>query len=424
MFNSEMHQKGILWVASVGALGLAVGLSGGYAWGVHTEISSLTPFISKITGADALPPSAVDFAPVWKAWHVIDEKYVPSNQNQLATSTASTTPEKQTQERVWGMISGLAASLNDPYTFFLPPVESQQFQEDINGSFEGVGMEIAVKDGVLTVISPLKGTPAERAGVHAGDRLLKIDGVDTRGMDVSAAIAKIRGPRGTQVVFTIGRAGLTEPVTIKVTRDVINIPIVTTTKRPDGVFDIQLLSFSATSPNLFRNALREFVESGDTKLILDLRGNPGGYLEAAVDMASWFLPSGKVIVTEDYDGHGSSLPHRSLGYDVFNENLKMVIIVDKGSASASEILADALHFYGVAKMVGVNTFGKGSVQELINITPDTALKVTVARWLGPDGKQIPLTGITPDIEVKMTDEDVKAGRDPQLEKAVQILTNQ
>lgn len=372
---------------------------------------------SAASGGDV--PENVDFAPVWKAWHVIDEKFVPAS---VATSTkmASTT-EEANQERVWGMIQGLAESLHDPYTFFLPPKENEIFSQDISGAFEGVGMEIAVRDQIITVVSPLKGTPAEKAGIKSGDKVLKIDDADTHGMDISDAVSKIRGPKGTQVRLLIMREGFTAPREIKVTRDVINVPTLTTKARPDGIFVITLQSFTANSPELFRSALREFVESGDRLLILDLRGNPGGYLEAAVDMASWFLPTGKVVVTEDYAGKAENIVHRSRGYDVFNKNLRMVILTDRGSASASEILAGALRYYGVAKLVGDRTFGKGSVQELVEITHDTALKLTVARWIGPDGVPIPLEGIAPDVQIKNTEDDIKAGKDPQLDKAVEIL---
>lgn len=376
-------------------------------------------------GADARvasgsqPPAGVDFSPVWRAWGIIDEKFVPAA---VATSSpVATSTEAQNQERVWGMIGGLAASLNDPYTFFLPPAENEQFASDMSGSFEGVGMEIAVRDQVLTVVSPLKGTPAYNAGIKALDQILKIDGVVTSGMDVGSAVKKIRGPKGTEVTFLILRAGWSAPREIKVVRDVINVPTVTSTARPDGIFVIQLSTFTSSSPDLFRSALREFIESRDASLVLDLRGNPGGYLEAAVNMASWFLPTGKIVVTEDYAGHASNVVHRSLGYDIFNENLKMVILVDHGSASASEILAAALRNHGVAKLVGTNTFGKGSVQELVEITPETALKITVAHWLGPDGIQIPREGIEPDVKIEPTEEEAKAGKDVQLEKAVEIL---
>lgn len=369
--------------------------------------------------SESRPPEGVDLSPVWKAWSVIDEKFVPAA---VATSSeVATTTEAMNQERVWGMIGGLAASLQDPYTFFLPPVENEEFASDMSGSFEGVGMEVAVRDQMLTVVSPLKGTPAEKAGLLAKDWILKIDDVDTSGMDVSTAVRKIRGPKGTQVKFLIARSGWDKPREISVTRDVIDVPVVITTSRPDGIFVIQVSSFTSNSPDLFRRALREFVESGNSKLILDLRGNPGGYLEAAVDMASWFLPAGKVVVTEDYAGHSRNIAHRSSGHNVFNDALKMIILVDHGSASASEILAGALKDHGVAQLVGTNTFGKGSVQELVEITPETSLKITVARWLAPSGAQIPREGIEPDVKVEVTDEDRKAGNDVQLKKAVDIL---
>ena len=373
-------------------------------------------------GGDSLSgaPENVDFSPVWKAWRLIDEKFVPAA---VATSTRlATSTEEASQERVWGMVQGLAESLHDPYTFFLPPKENEIFAEDISGAFEGVGMEIAVRDQVLTVVSPLKGTPAERAGIKSGDRILEIDGVETRGMDISTAVSQIRGPKGTQVALLVMREGWPAPREMHVMRDVISVPTLISTARPDGIFVIELRSFTANSPELFRKALREFVESGDTRLILDIRGNPGGYLEAAVDMASWFLPAGRIVVTEDYAGHAGNIVHRSRGYDIFNENLRMFILVDRGSASASEILAGALRHYGIAKMIGDKTFGKGSVQELVDITSNTALKLTVARWLGPDEQQIPSDGLAPDIEVKNSEEDVKAGKDPQLEKAVELLS--
>ncbi|KKW31940.1 MAG: Carboxy-terminal-processing protease [Candidatus Kaiserbacteria bacterium GW2011_GWC2_52_8b] len=409
----EHHHK-TLHVRIMVIAGIVLAVAGFFTGYIAAGKSAVLPII----GQEAQPPG-VDFSPVWKAWHEIDDKFVPAA---VATSTLiATSTEKIGEERVWGMIEGLAASLNDPYSFFLPPVESQQFNSDMSGSFEGVGMEIAVRDQILTIVSPLKGTPAYKAGLKSGDQILKINGTDTHGIDASAAVKLIRGPQGTNVTLTILRVGWSEPKDFKVMRDVIDVPTVTTTARPDGIFVIQVYTFTSNSPELFRGALREFVQSDDSKLILDLRGNPGGYLDAAVSMASWFLPSGAVVVTEDYAGHSSNIVHRSLGYDIFNKNLKMVILVDKGSASASEILADALRYYGVAKLVGVNTFGKGSVQELIEITPETSLKLTVARWLGPDGKQIPREGIVPDVKVEMSEKDVKEKLDPQLDKAVELV---
>ena len=407
--------KAVPWhIALAGGI-VALGL--GFAIGLATGVDGAEN--EGLLKNGALPPAGVDFSPAWKAWRIIDEKFVPAA---VATSTEpAKSKEEENQERVWGMIQGLASSLGDPYTHFLPPVENEQFAEDLSGRFEGVGMEIAVRDQMLVVVSPLKGPPAERAGIQSGDRILKIDGSDTSGMDVETAVRKIRGPQGSIVTLLIAREGWNEPKEIQVTREIISVPSIVTTLRPDGVFVIQLYSFTANSPNLFRAALREFVESGSARLVLDLRGNPGGYLEAAVDMASWFLPSGKIVVTEDYAEHAKNTVHRSRGYNVFNQNLKMVILVDKGSASASEILAGALRHYGIARIVGTNTFGKGSVQELVSITSDTSLKITVAWWLQPDGIQIPLDGIPPDVEVERTSEDKEADRDPQLEKAIEIV---
>ncbi|HRY62976.1 MAG TPA: S41 family peptidase, partial [Candidatus Paceibacterota bacterium] len=194
--------------------------------------------------------------------------------------------------------------------------------------------------------------------------------------------------------------------------------------REDGVFVVRLFNFSAPSADLFRDALRKFIFSGSDKLVLDLRGNPGGYLEAAVDMASWFLPSGKVIVSEEFGTNSNQAPniHRSKGYNIFDPKvLKMAILIDKGSASASEILAGALNEHGVAKLVGEKSFGKGSVQELIPVTGDTFLKITVAKWMTPNGHSISDFGLTPDIIVPITKEDIAAGKDPQLERAAKLL---
>ncbi len=393
----------------IGILILIIGGIGGY------EVAGMT---GAKHIASANQPD-VDMTPVWKAWQIIDEKFVPAAV--ASTTKVATTTQGKNDERVWGMISGLAASLGDPYTYFMPPVEAQQFASDMSGLFEGVGMEIAIKDQVLTVVTPLKGTPAERAGMKSGDRILKIDGVSTEGLEVDAAIKKIRGPKGTQVALTVAREGWVEPREIKVTREVINVPIVNSELRTDGVFQISVATFTSNAPELFRDALRDFTKSGSKKLLIDMRGNPGGYLEAAVQMASWFLPAGKIIVTEDYAGHAENIVHRSVGYDIFGDDVQVVILVDKGSASASEIFADAMRYHTGAKLVGTNTFGKGSVQELIEISPGTSLKITVARWLGPDGIQIPLEGIKPDVEVKITEEDIKAGHDVQKEKALELL---
>ncbi len=368
-----------------------------------------------ISNKNSIQSGMIDFAPFWKTWSILDEKYIFS---------ASTTD----QQKVYGAIKGLAESTGDPYTTFFPPSDAKIFEGDIAGKFSGVGMEIGIRDNILTVISPLKGTPAEKAGIRAGDKIYKIDSTFTSKLSADEAVKLIRGVEGTKVALTIIRADIKEPLIISVTRGTIEVPNIETEKRADGIFIIRLFSFSENSPTLFRNALRDFVawsneKQGNDKLILDLRGNPGGYLEAAVSMASWFLPVGDVIVREDYGIRGAGPIHRSLGYDIFNKNLKFVILVDGGSASASEILAGALSEQGVAKLVGDKTFGKGTVQEMVPVTDNTFLKVTIARWLTPNGNSISNGGITPEFLVKRTQADYDKKIDPQQDKAISVLNN-
>lgn len=361
---------------------------------------------------NATSTEEIDLAPFWKAWNLLDKNFVGSS---------SSTPKVGSQAKIWGAIGGLADSYGDPYTVFFPPVESKNFEEEISGTFGGVGMEIDIVDGLLTVVAPLKGTPAEKAGVRPGDKIIMIGDQSALKLSTSEAIKLIRGEVGTSIAVTFERKGEKDLLVKTLIRDLIEIPTVDTKLLPENVFVISLYSFSATSPNLFRGALREFVESGSDKLILDLRNNPGGYLEASLDMASWFLPIGKVVVTEDFGDKKERHEYRSKGYDIFTDRLKFAILVNEGSASASEILAGALQEYNKAALIGQKTFGKGSVQELISVTPDTSLKITVAHWFTPFGKSISNGGLTPDIEVKLTPENTKAGKDPVMDRAVQYL---
>lgn len=368
--------------------------------------------ISASLNATKDKPDNVDFSLFWKAWSIVNEKFVQTH--------ASTTSSDK--DRIYGAIQGMVQSEKDPYTVFFPPAEATNFESEIEGNFEGVGMEMGIKAGVLTVISPIKGSPAEKAGIKSGDKVIQIEGKLTTDYSIDQAVKLIRGKKGTQVTLMVLREGVANPIEVKIVRDVINLPTIDTkVDQKNGIFTIKLYSFSAQSASLFRNALRDFVNSKQNKLILDLRGNPGGFLDAAVDMASWFLPPGKTIVTEDYGKDKAQVAEKSKGYNIFNDNLKMVILIDGGSASASEILSGALSEYGKAKLVGTKSFGKGSVQEYIKLNNETALKVTVARWLTPNGKSISLEGLTPDVEVKITPEDVAAGRDPQMDKAIELL---
>lgn len=400
--------------ASIIALLLIVGASFfvGYNFGKSGEKEVDT--LSAIENKNSQIGNSLDFSPFWKAWGVLDDKFV---------STASSSEDKNnTQKRIWGAISGMVDSLGDPYTTFFPPVESKVFESDISGNFEGVGIEIGLRDGILTVVAPLKGTPAYKAGMKAGDKIIKIDDTSTEKMSIEEAMKRIRGTGGTKVVFTIVRDGPNrEPIKISVIRGIIDIPTIDSQLRTDGIYVMKLFNFSAISADLFRTNLRQFVRTGSNKLVLDLRGNPGGYLEAAIEMASWFLPSGAVVVKEDFKKSSELVIHRSRGYDIFGKNFKMVVLIDGGSASASEILAGALQENGVAKVVGTRSYGKGSVQELVKITPDTSLKVTIARWLTPKDHSISAVGITPDYEVKLDEKDFQKGIDAQLNKAVELL---
>ncbi|MCR4330823.1 MAG: S41 family peptidase [Patescibacteria group bacterium] len=406
---------------------LVLALSGSFLFGVFMGYER-RPEVQKVTSLfdkeSALAPT-VDFGPFWKVWNLINEKYVSSD-------------GPTDQEKVWGAISGLVRSLDDPYSVFLPPEETEMFQSDISGEFQGVGMEIGVRDNIPTVIAPLKNTPAQRAGILPGDRIIKIDDAVSVDLGIDEAVRLIRGTKGTTVKLTILREGEEQPLEISIVRDIIEIPTIDTETRtstgdvasadgtnengdPEDIYVLRLYNFSANSPYLFRESLRQFVISGKHKLILDLRGNPGGYLEAAVDMASWFLPVGKVVVREDFGKASEERVYRSRGYDIFGPDLKMVILVNGGSASASEILAGALSEHGIATLVGTKTFGKGSVQELLSVTDDTALKVTVARWLTPEGTSISEKGIVPDVEVEVTKEEIADLKDPQMQKAIEIL---
>lgn len=404
-----MHRAQIKAAATLAAVALIFG-AGLYLGVRQLQIKAA----STSTLSLEAPPTNADFSTLWKVWHVLEEDYVPAR-------ASSTIPSEK--ERVYGAIAGLVKSYGDPYTVFLPPKEAESFAEEISGAFEGVGMEIGERDGVLTVVAPLKNSPAEHAGVKSGDKIILIDTTPAERLPVDEAVQMIRGPGGTSVVLTLTRVGVKDPLKISIIRRTIEIPTISYFTREDGIFVIELYNFSAISVDRFRDALREFLKSGSTKLIFDLRGNPGGYLEASVQMASYFLPIGAAIVTEDFHGKEENVVHRSRGYNIFKDRpLLMAILVDGGSASASEILAGALQQHGVAVLVGSKTFGKGSVQQLVELGGGAELKITIARWLTPNGTSISEGGLKPDVAVEITEADVKNENDPQLNAAVKYLS--
>ena len=411
-----------LWRLIWGLLVIAV-LAGSFLAGAVVGFEE-RPAFKKITSLFNLETTAsakIDFAPFWKAWNVIDEKFVD---NGAATTTTDET--EKTQKRLWGAIGGMVDALGDPYTVFLPPVEKKSFEESINGNFGGIGIEIDLRDKILTVVSPLAGTPAALAGIIAGDQIIKINDQDTEKIMIDEAVNLIRGEIGTVVKLSIVRKDEEKLRDFVITRAKITIPTVKTEIK-DGIFIIKLFSFSANASETFRVALREFVAAKTNKLIIDLRGNPGGLLEAAVDLASWFLPAGAPVVIERGRDSEEEKIHRSHGYDVFTDRLKLAILVDGGSASASEILAGALSEYGKAVLVGEKTFGKGSVQELVKVTDDSSIKITIAKWYTPKGQSSSDNGLTPQVIVKRPKKDEGSGSqpdfDPQLNKAIEILNS-
>lgn len=398
---------GVLFIATLAASfagGVGVGASTG------TRVFSNIPILGD--GLNATPDNTLDFTDFWKVYNVLNARFVQ-------THGTSTPPTKE--QLVEGAIQGMTAAYGDPYTVFFPPQQSKVFQDDIAGNFDGIGAEIGLnKDGVLTIIAPLKASPAEKAGLLAGDLVLSIDGKSTENISIDEAVKEIRGPKGSTVDFSVYRGQKT--LDIKVIRDTVNIPTIDTHYDPaTGIYTIALYTFTSNSGDLFAGALADMQKKGATKLIIDLRGNPGGYLDQAVSIASHFLPSGSVIVTEDYKGKEQNLVHKSLGTGGIPEGLKTVILIDQGSASASEILSGALQDDHVATLIGTRSFGKGSVQELVKVG-NASLKVTVARWLTPSGRSISNGGLTPDIKVDRAQTDTAAGKDPQMERAVQFLT--
>lgn len=369
--------------------------------------ANIFSFFSRETRAD----DAVNMDEFWRVWNLLDQKFVIS----------STTPPLSREEKIRGAISGLVKSYSDPYTIYLPPEESASFEEEISGNFSGVGMEVGIRDDVVTIISPLPNSPAEKAGFIAGDSIIRIDGESSEGMSIDEAVQRIRGEQGTEVSITIFRKGEEEFRDIKVIRDTITIPTSKTEIKGD-VFVIALYSFNALAEAEMQQALRAYVKSGKKKLVLDLRGNPGGYLQSAVAIGSYFIPLGKTIVRESFGGDTKEEIYRSSGrtLGVFAPE-KFVVLVDGGSASASEILAGALKEHHVATIIGSQTFGKGSVQELVKLEDGSSLKVTVARWLTPNGISISEGGLSPDIVVERTPADRAEFKDPQLDTALEFL---
>jgi carboxyl-terminal processing protease len=314
--------------------------------------------------------------------------------------------------------AGLVSAAGDPYTVYLDPVAAKGLSNDLNGQVSGIGAEVGLKNNYLTVISPVPDTPAAQAGLRSGDIIAKIDGTDTTGLTVDAAVAKIRGKSGTVVTLTIVRPN-TPAAEIKITRADITVPSITSSIKNGNIGYIQIREFGSDTSALIDKAATSVKAGGATKIILDLRDNPGGYLDAGVTVASEFLPQGKTIVSERTGGKTTATQTVTTTGQLIG--LPTVVLVNGGSASASEIVSGALQDNKVATLVGVQTFGKGSVQEIKSLPGGAELKVTVAHWYTPNGVNIGKKGITPDDVIALTNDDYNNNRDPQLDKALDLL---
>ncbi len=340
-----------------------------------------------------------------EVWDIIDEQFygeMPS-------------PE----ERTYGAIRGLLSTLDDDYTSFIEPGIAAIEREDATGSFEGIGAVVRInEEEELEIVRPFKGQPAEQAGLQPGDIVLQVDGQDVAGYGIYEAVTLIRGPKGTTVVLTVRREGVDEPFDVSIERARIDIPIVESEIKEGNIGYVSLFDFSANAASQLSEAVEKLREDGATSLILDLRNNPGGFLDQSVQVADLFLDDGVVLI-ERASG-GFEREYTSQDGDLAEE-IPMVVLVNEASASASEIVAGALQDRGRAVLIGGTTFGKGSVQLPHTLSDGSELRVTIARWFTPNDRAIHGAGLAPDIEVPFTPEDLEAGRDPQLERALEYL---
>lgn len=396
---------------------LALGFAGGFFFFRSKE--AIDTNLKQLINLDNGQPQNIDFSLFWKVYNDLSSKYVDKG-------------KVDPQKVLYGAINGLVNSVGDPYTVFFEPVTSKKFQEEITGSFGGVGIEIGKRNNILTVIAPIKDTPAFKAGIKAGDKILKIDGKTTVDLAIEEAVNMIRGKKGTKVILTIQNDTTRD---VELVRDAIKIPTIewSLIDLPvDGgnkkIAYMQIYSFNQTVDSEFKKASEEILKSNADSLIIDLRNNPGGLLDSAINLAGWFLDKNQVVVGEVF-GDGTRNEFRSNGNSLLKK-YPTVILMNGGSASASEILAGALHDNRNIKIVGEKSFGKGSVQELQNYGDGSSLKVTIAKWLTPAGISISEKGIEADVEIKIKEEDLKTegkieigtpGKDPQLDKAIEIV---
>jgi len=347
----------------------------------------------------------IDFNLFWNVWDELKDKYVDKD-------------KLDDKKMFYGALKGLVESTGDPYTVFMEPKIAKEFSDDLAGTFEGIGAEIGKKDNIIIIVAPLADMPAEKAGLQAGDKIYAINGQSTSGLAIDEAVSKIRGPKGTEVTLTIFRKGFEKTKDFKITRQTILVKSVKTKMSDDKIFTITITNFNDDTSELFKKAAADAVQKNPKGIILDLRNNPGGYLETAIDVASEWIDEG-VIVTEQFSpGKKNEYQHRGRAR---LKDFPTVVLVNQGSASASEIVSGALKDDGKAIIVGMKTFGKGSVQTLQELKDGSSVKITVAKWLTPKGYNINEQGIAPDVEVDLTLEDFNKNIDPQMDKAAEIL---
>jgi carboxyl-terminal processing protease len=410
---------GAVALAVVFLIGLAIGFEKGQAapGSFRLWTGANASSTGRVLGIGGNPPPGhaqnVDFSLFWKTWDDLHSNFYHQPVDDKAL--------------FYGALRGMTDALDDPYTNFFEPRDAETFNNDLKGTFSGIGAEIGAKNGRLQVIAPLPDSPAERAGVRARDLILKIDGTEALTMPVDEAVTRIRGEKGTKVTLQLGRAkdgsatttaDNLQTIDVTIVRDTITVKSVDVKAKDHGVFVINIHSFNEDTGELFQKAVDQAVDKGAKGIVLDLRNDPGGYLDRAVQIAGEWLPDDIVVqqrqqgkITERYKGTGRGKL----------KGIKTVVLVNEGSASASEIVAGALQDKGAATIVGKTSFGKGSVQDYIENGDGSALKVTIAEWLTPNGRSINHEGITPDVVVDLTPEDINAERDPQLEKAIDLL---
>jgi len=379
---------------------------------VIVSVAFLSGFGAGFTLAPARPAPVVaageeppEFAVFWEAWQLIENQFY----GELPTM----------QEVTYGAIRGVLVAIGDDGTSFIDPERAAIMREDITGGFEGIGAVVnMLPNGRLIIVEPLPGRPAAQAGIQQGDLVLQVDDTPIQNMTLMEAVSLIRGPAGSTVRLTILRKGVKEPFEVAIVRARIEVEVVQSRMLDDDIAYVKLTEFNAKATKELKEALQELMAQEPKGLIFDLRSNPGGFLQTSVEVASQFLDEGLVLTEKGRGGLEKEYPVESGGLAT---EVPLVVLINMGSASASEIVAGAIQDSGRAILVGERSFGKGSVQLPHTLSDGSELRVTIARWFTPKGDEIQGIGIIPDIEVEMTLEDLEAGQDPQLERAVEYL---